>query len=373
MGVFKRKSKADSNTPLRVQQQQLGDELLSRSTPLLQHRYSNSNLSVSPSFGYSPEHPQEYTTSPESAAEYEEEEEDDEEEDDVYYDEPEVSSPRTTKKSSSFSTSPSPRSHGFSPEQRPSSTVQQPVSILKKKSSTDMQRSYQQYDEYDDQVVNYDDHDEDYYPPFQEEYRPRHRQSQRRPSTTDYRHGGPMLMQSPQERQRYPSGSQHMYMMDPAPRRVSRSNSSQVYDHRSEEEEFFDHRRSVPSTRPPRQRHYEEPIKEPYCNDSIVMNKRNMRRSQPSYEAEEPDYRLYDAHYDPPSRRSSQTLQQQEYYGMSVKMTPYMMEEWEIALDDLQDLYPRLDRHYINDFLRSAQGDFVAAKEMIMDMIMEVN
>ncbi|CAO3657611.1 unnamed protein product [Mucor hiemalis] len=53
-------------------------------------------------------------------------------------------------------------------------------------------------------------------------------------------------------------------------------------------------------------------------------------------------------------------------------MTPYMMEEWEIALDDLCELYPRLDRHYINDFLRSAQGDFVAAKDMIMQMIMEI-
>jgi hypothetical protein len=47
-------------------------------------------------------------------------------------------------------------------------------------------------------------------------------------------------------------------------------------------------------------------------------------------------------------------------------------EEWELALDDLCDLFPRLDRHYLDEFLVSAQGDFDAAKDMIMNMIMGI-
>jgi hypothetical protein len=77
------------------------------------------------------------------------------------------------------------------------------------------------------------------------------------------------------------------------------------------------------------------------------------------------------------SRRSSlaansNNRKPQDYYGLSAKLTPFMMEEWEITLDELCDLFPRLDRQYINDFLRSAQGDFITAKNMIMEMIMEI-
>ncbi|KAI8058710.1 uncharacterized protein B0P05DRAFT_559545 [Gilbertella persicaria] len=48
MGLFKRKSKQVDGNNLRAQQLQLGDELLSRTTPLLNRQYSNSQLSVSP-------------------------------------------------------------------------------------------------------------------------------------------------------------------------------------------------------------------------------------------------------------------------------------------------------------------------------------
>lgn len=454
MGIFKRKPKAgDSRTSLRAQQQQLGDELLNRSTPLLQHRYSNSNISTSPS-NYTPESQREFSSSPGPIGYDDDEEEVEQEEDgEEYYDERymspsqyELSLHNQQQRRSTASSSLSPPTHGnaidsYDESSRTKSPSGKPVSILKKSNSNvSMQREYQQYyDNNDDEVLNYDDYDdeeEEYYRYETERYQnlpppvPQHR---RRSSNAGeyYQQGVPMMHRE----RRYPTspqGSGHPRMYDndmmgtPQPMispRRGRSNSSMgnsyyrsEYGNRDEEDDYYEdypqHHQSRRSSigKPPRHRQqqlYEEPLHndKPYYNDSIVMSKKKTRRNsrQSHYYDEEPLHhdQAYDNRYHPEdvddgyyqsappppqasssaTRRrsrpttpntSSKTNHSQDYYGMSVKMTPFMMEEWEIALDDLCELYPRLDRHYINDFLRSAQGDFVAAKDMIMQMIMEI-
>lgn len=305
MGIFKRKSKENSNN-LRAQQQQLGDDLLNRSTPLLQHRYSNSNLSISPSsFAYVED--DQVTHSPVG---YEEEE---------YFEEQDDTP--------SLTTSFSPIYTNESELKTPSS---QPVSILKK-TYPPPQPCYDDY--YDEGLGNTG---QEYY--------------------------------TAKEQRRYPSVSpgyeQPMYAAEPPVsaterRRSSRRSNSRNYhdEYDRREEDYYNYHRQTPVAAAPLRnsssRQFEEPT---YFNDSIVINKKRSSNRHSSYE--EP--------------RQSHKINHQEYYGMSVKMTPFMMEEWDIALDDLCDLYPRLDRHYINDFLRSAQGDFVTAKDMIMNMIMEI-
>lgn len=86
-----------------------------------------------------------------------------------------------------------------------------------------------------------------------------------------------------------------------------------------------------------------------------------------------------DPYYEPPrrSRRNSYREPEEEYHGGRRRRTPsytydhYEYDEWEANLDELCDTFPRLDRAYVNDFLNSAQGDFMLAKSMIIDMIMD--
>ncbi|KAI7894664.1 uncharacterized protein EV154DRAFT_458892 [Mucor mucedo] len=275
MGIFKRKPKENSNN-LRAQQQQLGDDLLNRSTPLLQHRYSNNQ---------------------------------------AYFEDQNYTPSLTTSLSPNSSTA----------EHVPRSSSVQPVSILKKKTFDELPQ-----DEYDDTYYNDAQADfqtkEDFY---QQPVKPKKDRKQRMSSGYDQQQ---MMM---------------MAMMEQAPRKDYYSPISDSSEGK---------RRS----RPIRQVHHEE---EEYFQSAPVDTR---RRSHMSPQEEEEEY------YVPATngRRSKQS--HKDYYGLGAKMTPFMMEEWEIALDDLCDLYPRLDRHYINDFLRSAQGDFVTAKEMIMDMIMDI-
>lgn len=298
MGIFKRKPKENSNN-LRAQQQQLGDDLLNRSTPLLQHRYSNSNLSTSPnSFGYVVD--DQVTQSP------------------VGYEEEEGSYFEEENYTPSLTNSFSPTYTNEFELKTPSS---QPVSILKK--TYPPQPSYDEYDEYDAY------YDEGIRNTGQEYYAPK-----------DQRRYAPVS----------PGYEQPVYASEPPVSTRRRSSSHRNY-HDRREEDYYNYHRTPPASAQRRQ--YEEPT---YFNDSIVVNKRRSNNRHSGYEE--------------PARQPK--INHQEYYGMSVKMTPFMMEEWDIALDDLCDLYPRLDRHYINDFLRSAQGDFVTAKDMIMNMIMEI-
>jgi hypothetical protein len=86
------------------------------------------------------------------------------------------------------------------------------------------------------------------------------------------------------------------------------------------------------------------------------------------------EYRDNDRHrYDDVEEYDSQDeeVERRGYYGTTMKMTPLRMEEWENALDTLCDEFPRLDRMYLNDFLRSTRGDFISAKNMVLEMIME--
>lgn len=423
MGIFKRKPKENSNN-LRAQQQQLGDDLLNRSTPLLQHRYSNSNLSTSPSsFVYALDDQQ--VSSP-VAMGYDE--------DQAYFEDQSYTP--------SLTASLSPKSS--STEDVPRSLSVQPVSILKKKTF-----DVQPHDEYND--MYYNDEQEDFLQTKQDFYQP--------------------VMPKKERKQRTSSVYDQQQMMMETSRNNSHYYRSEI--DKDENEDCYNYSRSnvTPSSR----RLHEEPT---YCNDSIVVNKRRSsrrqtyeeedyyqppvdtrrwskpihhtrysdeehylsqvpdikRRSKPIHtsldedyyqsdikrtnkqtqEEEEEDYyspintssevrrrsrpirqmheeeeyyqpmpvidtrrRSHLPHEDeeyyvsPDSKRSSKQGHK-NYYGLGAKMTPFMMEEWEIALDDLCDLYPRLDRHYINDFLRSAQGDFITAKDMIMEMIMDI-
>ncbi|KAL0143274.1 hypothetical protein V8B55DRAFT_1041319 [Mucor lusitanicus] len=374
MGIFKRKAK--SRGDLRAQQLQLGDELLNRSTPLLHHRYSNSNLSVSPSANsmymdnadvvHSPSEitPQDYD---DHGQEYF----------DGYHDHPTAASI-----SPSQNALLSPMEDPLTPPTHQSQPVQ-PVSILKKSNSN---RQLQQqpdyaYDPYYQDTVPYDDvEDDDYH---------NYNQGAMYNNAYDYdeygyeqptRHYAAAPMRAPirqrssssmvADRNRYNSSRQqmmneqdyHISMDPPRRRRSSRS--------RSRNEDYYYNDAPVPV-------YYDDPPPSSYYD---------------APPAPAPSRRARD-HYQPPShgamRSSSNSSSRQssmaahssnnnnnkkphDYYGLSAKLTPFMMEEWEITLDELCDLFPRLDRHYINDFLRSAQGDFVTAKNMIMEMIMEI-
>ncbi|KAG2203770.1 hypothetical protein INT47_012703 [Mucor saturninus] len=432
MGIFKRKPKENSNN-LRAQQQQLGDDLLNRSTPLLQHRYSNSNLSASPSsFVYALDDQQ--VTSP-VAMGYEE--------DQAYFEDQNYTPSLTTSLSPNSSTA----------EHAPRSSSLQPVSILKKKTFDELPQ-----DEYDD--TYYNDAQADFQTKtdfYQQPVKPKKDRKQRTSSGYDQQQ---MMM---------------MAMMEQAPR--SNSHYRSEFEHNGRDD-YYNYPRSNDTSAPSSRRLNEEPA---YCHDSIVLNKRRSsrrstyeeeedyyqpapidtrrwskpttnaryadeehylpqvvpdvkRRSNPIHleedyyqhspttdtrrihKQEEEDYyspisdssegkrrsrpirqvhheeeeyfqsapidtrrrshmsqqEEEEEYYAPPTSRRRSKQSHKDYYGLGAKMTPFMMEEWEIALDDLCDLYPRLDRHYINDFLRSAQGDFVTAKEMIMEMIMDI-
>lgn len=474
MGIFKRKPKENSAS-LRAQQQQLGDDLLNRSTPLLQHRYSNSNLSVSPSsFVYALD---DQVTSPVASGF---------EEDQAYFDEQNYTPSLTTSLSPNSTVEHAPR---------PSSS--QPVSILKKTNSIS-----RPHDDYEN-TVYYDEQEE--YQNKQDYYQqPVISQKERDQRLLSGYEKQPMIMEhTPVSRRGSNSyrpdldrGGEDYYNYD-------RSNDVPSSHRQNEEPAYFNDSIVVNKRRGVRQQTYEEedyyqpppidarrrskPIKQHYLEDEyytphIVPDEK--RRSKPIHQSFDDDYyqapsvndvkrrskSLYHTHEDeeyyqlPPvkdirriskqpqdeeeyysphsvttearrrskpisqthdeeyyqptpaidtrrrshspqeeeeyyqkpipsdSRRRSYLLREedayfqtptpsdtrrskqshQDYYGLSAKLTPFMMEEWEIALDDLCDLYPRLDRHYINDFLRSAQGDFVTAKSMIMEMIMDI-
>ncbi|KAF1802001.1 hypothetical protein FB192DRAFT_1280870, partial [Mucor lusitanicus] len=273
MGIFKRKAK--SRGDLRAQQLQLGDELLNRSTPLLHHRYSNSNLSV-----------QNALLSP-------------------------MEDPLT------------PPTHQSQPVQ--------PVSILKKSNSN---RQLQQqpdyaYDPYYQDTVPYDDvEDDDYH---------NYNQGAMYNNAYDYDEYG-----YEQPTRHYAAAPMHYYYNDaPVPVYYDDPPPSSYYD-------------APPAPAPSRRArdHYQPP------SHGAMRSSSNSSSRQSSMAAH--------------SSNNNNNKKPHDYYGLSAKLTPFMMEEWEITLDELCDLFPRLDRHYINDFLRSAQGDFVTAKNMIMEMIMEI-
>jgi hypothetical protein len=432
MGIFKRKSKgADGGNNLRAQQQQLGDELLSRSTPLLQHRFSNSNLSVSPggnSFLYSDQE-QDYTNSPSAINHPEDEEQDDyfhnhqqlqgnhqDQQDNDYRYQQQPKHFSTNEQSQSTISSTSFTEEPVTPTTTGKSQTVKPASILKKSNSNRRLKAkdYMHNQYHDEDAVPYDDdlanHDNDGFGPGSD-----YNMMDRQYST---RHYSEQMMDDyhmpPKDKRRYSDhhspGHQYTMMHEsdnyyaPMPpmeppvsrsrRRSSRSRSNESFN--PGEDYYYRTSTPISRTRSP----YEDPYyhhHHPPPPPPPPMSTRNRRRSSSRYHRydikddilnqEEDDEEEADEYYHHPPPRASRRMpppppsiktkvsknkHPQEYYGLGVKLTPYMMEEWEITLDDLCDLFPRLDRYYINDFLRSAKGDFVIAKEMIMEMIMEI-
>ncbi|CAO3689800.1 unnamed protein product [Rhizopus microsporus] len=117
-----------------------------------------------------------------------------------------------------------------------------------------------------------------------------------------------------------------------------------------------------------------------YSNvNGAYYSQQQQRRRRSFHMNEEDEEEEEDYYYIPPMalRNDSRRYHQRPSRRRSNKVSseyipPYMMEDWKIVLDDLCEIFPRLDRHYIHKFLVSAHGDFDTAKEMIMNMIMEV-
>ncbi|KAI8885069.1 hypothetical protein K501DRAFT_332226 [Backusella circina FSU 941] len=234
----------------------------------------------------------------------------------------------------------------------PAAVQQQPVSILKKKKST-----------CDDDYMN---------APLVEEEEENYRQASYRSSSAQrpmmhHRQSRSSLYDYPPQRamtpQHYPEDFYYRprgYYFDPrddfAPR-----------DHFVPRDDFS-----------PRD-HFAQQRGEKSPRDKFVVSPRHHHPQQQQYhrrhhqheEEEEEEEDFYDdvEEYD----SQDEDDQRRGYYGNNIKMTPLRMEEWENALDILCDEFPRLDRAYLNDFLRSARGDFVTAKNMVMEMIMETN
>lgn len=369
MGIFKIKAK--SRGDLRAQQLQLGDELLNRSTPLLHHRYSSSNLSVSPSANsmYMDNADMVHSPSDITPQDYD----DGEEYFDGYHGQTSDIPIATANASvSPIQSSFSPLEDQLTPSTNRSQSVQ-PVSILKKTNSNrQLHRQQQQpdypYDPYYQDTVPYDDIEDDEYQrqyshsTMYNDYEYENERPRNYGAPIPQPHPPPPLRQRSSssmvaDRNRYNNSRQHMIneqdyhlSMEPPRRRRSSSRNEDYYYHNAPTSTYYD---------------YDE---QPYY-DQPPTTRRGRDHYQPPPSTQQPATVR-------PSRRSSlvsnNNKKSQGYYGLSTKLTPFMMEEWEITLDELCALFPRLDRHYINDFLRSSQGDFITAKNMIMEMIMEI-
>lgn len=430
MGLFKRKSKGgEGGNNLRAQQQQLGDELLSRSTPLSQRRFSNSNLSVSPgnnSFLYSDQE-QDYINPPSSIDDHHPDEEDDifckqqqvqdnhqDLQDNEYYYQQQSKHLNVKEKGQSSISSTNFTEEPVTPTGK-SQTVQ-PISILKKPNPIRQLKSDYIYDQYhDDDAAPYDDDadfDDDEFVPEADylvgrRYSARHHPEQAgRSMSTDGYHHGSMMMPSKDRRRYSGHSSEYQYgmMREPEPyyapmspmeppfsrsRRRSRPRSTESFNSSAEGyyyqdstsinrtlspyEDLYHHHQSTTSPMPVRNRRRNSSRYRYKIEDDLIDQEDDIEEAEECYYHAQPKKASRKVIHPPMIKtKASKNRHPQEYYGFGVKLTPYMMEEWEITLDDLCDLFPRLDRHYINDFLRSAQGQFDIAKDMIMEMIMEI-
>ncbi|KAK4513714.1 uncharacterized protein ATC70_005719 [Mucor velutinosus] len=373
MGLFKRKAK--SRGDLRAQQLQLGDELLHRSTPLLQHRYSSSNLSVSPSANSMYMDNAEMAHSPSEITPQDYDDHGQE-----YFD--------GSHEHPTAAASISPSQNALSPMEDPltppthRSQSAQPVSILKKSNSNrQLQQPDYAYDPYYQDTVPYDDIEDDDYHNYNQgamynndyDYEYGYEQPSRHYAAAPVH--APIRQRSSSslvaDRNRHNNSRQQMMneqdyhiSMDPPRRRTRRSSRS-----RSRDEDYYYNDAPVPV-------YYDDPSSS-YFDTAPPAHPASTRRARDRYQPPSHSAAAMRSSSNSSSRRSSlaansNNKKPQDYYGLSAKLTPFMMEEWEITLDELCDLFPRLDRHYINDFLRSAQGDFITAKNMIMEMIMEI-
>ncbi|KAI9279999.1 hypothetical protein BY458DRAFT_501015 [Sporodiniella umbellata] len=137
--------------------------------------------------------------------------------------------------------------------------------------------------------------------------------------------------------------------------------SRDMYDYRDYEyEETFEDYPSLEEPRYPRreQRGAYQPKKDYF--DYVEPSRQYSRRSRDSYCSSE---------YSTRRKRRDDAHCYPSYYTPK----PYAPTtvEWELALDSLCDMFPRVDRFLIDEFLVSAQGDFGIAKDEIMNMMME--
>ncbi|OBZ84602.1 hypothetical protein A0J61_07346 [Choanephora cucurbitarum] len=381
MGIFKRKSKQTDSHSLRTQQLQLGDELLNRTTPLLNRQYSNGNLSISPGSYFYPLD-NDNADLVESPISQERQQQQDEEL--IGYD-----------YSQDYQTGdhldPIERS---SSAQRSKKSISRPISILKKTQSSRQLNSSPQYI-YDDPLVpeddgfNYEDYDPEDYEPFSSndlydklpDYQAHHRDLY-----LDYSYKNE---QDRKSNERKASFYDPNYSDSRSLQRRSSQRSMEYYD-------SLYHRNAQPP--PPLYHGDEEDFYERFDYSDLSPSRMTRRRRKSSlygrqaprkshYYDEDQDeaeqhggYAPYPMDHAPieyqrPQSRSTQLRGRPQYskrYDIPARSNSYMSDDWDTTLDDLCHLFPRLDRRYVDDFLRSARGDFYVAKNMILDMIMKM-
>ncbi|KAI8642737.1 hypothetical protein BD408DRAFT_443277 [Parasitella parasitica] len=347
LGLFKKKAKSRGDA--RAQQLQLGDELFNRSAPLLNSRFNNSNLSVSPGVDSLYMDNSEMTQSPldMDIKDYEDTGEE-------YFDSYHGQTLGISSVSPNHNAISSPLEDSTGTSQ-----CTQPVSILKKTNSN--RNSYQQpqsdyaYEPYYEDDIQ-DQGYQEYYQNdmYDDGYDYEYEQSRHYAPPPAFRQRDSSFIAAA-DGNRYNSSRQginqqdyHVPLEPPRRRSQNRSRSRSRSSSHNNEDYYYQTALKQPA-------YYDEQPSSYYDQPLPPVSRRERDYYQPTPTRN--------------SRRSSlmNGNQSHDYYASSA-----MIEEWELTLDDLCDLFPRLDRHYINDFLRSAQGDFITAKNMIMEMIMEV-
>ncbi|KAG0747650.1 hypothetical protein G6F57_004262 [Rhizopus arrhizus] len=160
--------------------------------------------------------------------------------------------------------------------------------------------------------------------------------------------------------------------------KYSKKKSSLGYHHRqAPRDDYFDYVDQPPL----QQRRSFRRARYPASNDTYYPEHYRARRPSYNKDLEGTYYPFYNSRIPSTSssnsdHRRNSNSSNSSYYMPKMMKSKYISatveEEWELALDDLCDLFPRLDRHYLDEFLVSAQGDFDAAKDMIMNMIMGI-
>ncbi|KAI8967186.1 hypothetical protein BDF20DRAFT_902261 [Mycotypha africana] len=394
LGIFKRKStstKAHGSSRAQ-QQQQLGEEISNRATPLLQRHLSNSSfhhLSTSPAAlsSMSDQQPQvvdqgdsAYTDDLPDAVQQKEQ----------VFDDDDVEVPVETLHTSSHAV--------------------QPVSILKKPKINQRESFIAPIDMYDDQALGIDYTDKNIVHrtyaemedmPYDDAFAP----------VTDEIHVYPQQLKGTLHGHRNNSllSSTHDHFVKDDERVLNRrkSNSSTYGRRRKHSSTLHDdtYEQWMYPSPPTLQSRYDEENTHPSVTTSTAphyqtsIHRRNSRLEYNSRYHENSNAEEKNSHYFPADhyahheqnetsnanshfvgRKLSTTRrhQPQPYhryqddapYKPKSNRSSYFAEEWEYNLDELCDLFPRFSRDYLNEFLESAQGDFVTAERMILDRVM---
>lgn len=149
---------------------------------------------------------------------------------------------------------------------------------------------------------------------------------------------------------------------------LKKTNSSRnMYDTYDYEDDYEDYMPPV-EARYPKRGHRNYQPREDYFEYAEPIQQRSSQIRKTYYPSE----------YEARSKRRVSDMNDEDYYYSrrnsyyAFKPKKPTLEEWEMTLDDLCDLFPRLDRFFIDEFLVSAQGNFDIAKDRIMNMLMEI-